>query len=386
MKSHIKGCCLTLAAATAVIAAGATPSRAAVGVREGIVVDTVPVIRTTQDEVHVVELPGQPTRRAGSLPRKASPMMPDGRVAWSVTTGRRPARKVRLYQIDPRTAEVEEMALHPAKELGTVNVAGVAGADPLFVFLSPSIRYRRGTGALEPGHLDGFPDLRILQTLNRGSETWYLAVGEALRSGQAPPLRLLHSRNGGLPWISVPAGTLDGAASIARSGEDLFLVHRNGPVLRFDVTTLRLEEDLSPMMRSGKIEYFSADAFSYWIVTEPRDGGDRSDLWKVERQTLDGGLFHAGALPAGFVPVADDGARIWFGSDDQPSSQPLIAADKHDTTAQAYSITGKHERRWRSFGRIVGVTVVAAVLVPVFAAVLVVGAPLWIPVIVASAM
>lgn len=374
------------AAAVISMAAAATPPMAAVGVREGIVVDGVPIIRTTQNEIHVVARPGTPTRRAGSLPRNASPMIDDGRVAWSVTTGRRAARNVRLFQIGLRGAEVSEMIMEPDEGLDRIDVTGIAGADPLFVFLGPSYRYRRTTGTLEAGHLDDHPGLEILQTLNLGEETWYLAADGTADSDEDRVLWLLYSRAGGPPWIKVPAGTFDASASISMSDGDLFLVHRTGPILRFGLRTLRLEEDLSPMMRPGSIEFFSADATDYWLVISPSEDGEDRDLWKIDRWSLDGGIFHTGAVPAGFVPVADDGSRIWFGATGG-NTRPLVAAAKSDTTAQAYAITGKHARRWRALGRGVRDTVLVVGVGAAAVAVAVVGtitAPIWVPIVVAN--
>jgi hypothetical protein len=361
-----------------------------VGVKEAIVVGDLLVVRTTQNEIHVVESPGVPTRRAGSLPRNSSPLVHDGQRAWSVTTGRGPASRVRLCEINPGDGSISMHNFPPSDDLGKINLAGVAGADPHFIFLSPSFRFRRSTGILEAGHLESFPELQVLRTLNDGDATWYLASTPFNGARGEADLWLLHSPSEAPQWLKVPAGTLSSSVSLAGIDGDLFLVHRAGPVLRFDKRTLRFKEDLTRMLRSGEIDFFSADGTSYWVVTateQPDQQEAELDFWIVDRETLDGGQFHAAAVPSGFAPLADDGSRIWFGAQGRSASQPLISVEKSGATAQAYSVTGKHARRWRAVGRAARTTVVGVglgVVVTAAVAVAIVTAPIWVPIAIAS--
>ncbi len=338
---------LTLAAS---LAAG-PPARAAVSVKGGLRLTTGPVIETSQRELQAIARPGTPTRRLGRLPRNASLPFPDGPLAWSVTLGEHDPREVRLFRIDPGQGRLETLRPSPAGLEGPVQISGVAGADPLFVYLRPDLRYRKRDGLLQRGHLETARDLEVLQTESRGEETWYLARDRA-EAGPGPRrLWLLYSLGGGPAWARAEAGEDRGCSRLAMDGSSVYLIQDWGRILRFGRASLRLEEDLTPMLRPGRIGFFSADEHFYWVQVGAREDGSGGDLWKVDRDVLDGAPVRLAAIPDGSAPFADDGERIWFASLEERTRRPLLSARKADGSTQAYAITGRHARHWREFGR-----------------------------------
>jgi hypothetical protein len=351
-------------AATLVVLAG-PPVHAAVRVTQGIFVGDALLTVTNQREVHTLEAPGRPATLMGRLPHRASNLVSDGEAAWAVTLGKRRPADVRLYQVHPARHTILELRAESSID-GRVVVRGVAGADARFVYLAPDLRIDPETGRLERLQLAPFPDLEVLRTVRRGVETDYLARDRAPADGQAARLWLLHSSDPGAAardddagWLRVEAGAATGPVDLQADDRNLFLVFEQGRILRFDRGSLRLAEDLGPMLRPGKIRFFAADETSYWVAQEtaaPADASagevepDAVSLWRIDRTVLDGGPFHAGDVPPGFLPLGAGRGRIFFGSTAHAAS-PLVAVSAADGASRAYSIRGLHARRWAAVGR-----------------------------------
>src|SRR5438034_599085 len=151
-----------------------------------------------------------------------------------------------------------------------------------------------------------------------GDESCYLARDRSGAEGMTARLWLLRSpdrdaatRADAAGWLKVEAGAAAGPVDLKADESNLFVVFEQGRILRFDRRALRLAEDLSPMLHPGRIRFFAADAQSYWVgqdgaraVEENETEPEAMTLWQIDRQVLDGGTFHAGAVPAGFEPLA----------------------------------------------------------------------------------
>jgi hypothetical protein len=336
-----------------------------------VVVGGRPLVRTQQRELYVVPEPGQPARLIGRLPGSASSLVADGEAAWAVTTGSLRWGRVRLFRVDGRGAIVESLRPRSSAISGLASIRGVAGADRHYVYLLPDLRYDRRLRRLEPGHIDEHPDLRVLRTLRRAGETWYLARDRRAASDGLFRLWLLHSRQG--HWLRVEAGATGERPRLEADETSLFLILAEGRMLRFDRRSLRLVEDLAPMLRGPEVGFFTADEQHYWV----QNGGS---LWRIERDILDGGVFVSDAVPAGFEPVAADGDRMWFGATETQDREPLLAVNKADTTVQSYRILTRGERRRRAFGS--GARDVAeAAGATVLGVAAVVTAPIWVPIV-----
>jgi hypothetical protein len=342
-----------LAAALAAVAG--FPAHAAVRVTQGVFVGEALLTVTNQREVHALEAPGRPATLMGRLPRRASNLVSDGAAAWAVTVGRQRPQNVRLYQVHPQRHTILELRAESSID-GRVVVRGVAGADARFVYLAPDLRMDPDTLRLERLHLAPFPDLEVLRTVRRGVGTDYLARDRAPAAGQTARLWLLHSSDPGAAervddagWLRVEAGAATGPVDLQADERNLFLVFEQGRILRFDRGSLRLAEDLGPMLRPGKIRFFAADATSYWIAQETGADEGAVSLFQIDRKVLDGGPFHAGDVPPGFLPLGAGRGRIFFGSIAHAAS-PLVAVSAADGASQAYSIRGLHARRWAVVG------------------------------------
>ena len=350
--------------ATVLFVLAGFPLFAAVKVVQGVAIGNVMLTVTNQREVHVLTAPGRPARLLGRLPRHTSPLVSDGMAAWAVTTGERQAPSLRLFQVHPAAQAVLEFRLEPPSIRGRVDVEGVAGADARYVYLKPDLRINLKTRVLERGQLAPFPGLEVLRALRRADETCYLARDRSASGGDAARLWLLRTaardastREDTTGWLKVEAGAASGSVDLKADEGSLFLVFEEGRVLRFDRGSLRLAEDLSPMLHPGRVHFFAVDARRYWVGQDEDAGGDTTrperkamTLWQIDREVLDGGAFHAAAVPAGFQPLDAGQGRIWFGSDAQRRRVPLVAVSQADGTAQAYSIRGVHARRWAATG------------------------------------
>ncbi len=351
--------------AAALVALSGCPLFAAVKIVQGVAIGNVVMTVTNQRDVYVLTAPGRPARLLGRLPRPASGLVSDGLAAWAVTTGERRAPSLRLFQAHPAAQAVLEYRLEPPSIRGRVGVEGVAGADARYVYLKPDLRVDLRNRVLERGHLAPFPDLEVLRTIRQGDETCYLAQDRSASGGEAARIWLLHSAFGDAAaredtagWLKVEAGAAAGSVDLKADEGSLFLVFAEGRILRFDRRSLRLAEDLSPMLHPGPIRFFAVDARSYWVGQDEDAGGatpgperETMTLWQIDREVLDGGAFHAGAVPAGFQPLDAGQGRIWFGSPGHRRRVPLVAVSQADGTAQAYSIRGIHARRWAAVGQ-----------------------------------
>src|SRR5436309_398169 len=353
------------ALATALFVLSGVPVFAAVKVVQGVAIGNVLFTVTSQREVHALTAPGRPARLMGRLPRHTSPLVSDGMAAWAVTVGRRAAPSVRLFQVHPAAQAVLEFRLEPPSIPGRVEVEGVAGADTRYVYLMPDLHIDLQKRLVERGHLVPFPDLEVLRALRAGDDTCYLARDRSGAEGMTARLWLLRSpdrdaatRADTAGWLKVEAGAAAGPVDLKADESNLFVVFEQGRILRFDRRALRLAEDLSPMLHPGRIRFFAADAQSYWVgqdgaraVEENETEPEAMTLWQIDRQALDGGTFHAGAVPAGFEPLATGQGRIWFGSREHRRHVPLIAVSEADGTARSYPIRAMHARRWAAAGQ-----------------------------------
>ncbi len=350
---------------------------ATVRAREGVLADQTPIIRTSQGELYVFNAPGTPGNRIGRLPRRASEMVFDGNDTWAVTTGRRSPHKVRAFRISPASRSVEDIAPAIVDTPNRIRIEGVAGSDGRHLFLLPRYRFDIRNRRLEVGHLDHRPDLTVVRTLRRAGQTWYLAVGPTTGQDGKRPVRLLHSAGVGAEMLEVEAGETAGDISWQWDRDNLFLIYDNRQILRFHRSTLRLAEDLGPMLKSDEIALFVPDSDSYWVHGA---GG----LCRMERDILDGGRFISEGVPDGFIPLVVDENHIWFGAVQRGNRTPVISVAKGDGTTQSYTIRGRHSRGFRRTAHfVVGVPVAAAAVVVVIA-VGVVTAPIWIPLMLAQ--
>ncbi|MCI0657925.1 MAG: hypothetical protein L0170_12780 [Acidobacteria bacterium] len=352
-----------------VIAASGIPfGHAAVSVPEGVKLFQGPLFQTSQRELFVISQPGSPARRLGRLPKGFSPPVYGGDVAWSVTTGTLPVSKIRLFRISPM-ARLEPIVPDPGILEGKATISSVAGTDGRFLYLRPSLRYSLDRTRLESGHFEGDPTLEIVQVVEAGDQAWYLAQDRQCEGGGPRSAHLVHAW-GEAEMATVEVGEVEEAQRILLDQGALYLIQASGRVLRFDSGSLRLAEDLSPMLR-GRIGFFSADAEHYWVQSLSSGSGSGSVLWRIDRDTLDGAPVRLAGIPAGFEPLADDGQRIWFTSASERHSQPILAVAKADGATQGYAITGRHARHWKKFGRDVGqgsvVALEAVALVPIVA-------------------
>jgi len=353
--------------ATLLVALAGGPLFAAVKVTQGVAVGDVVFTVTSQRDVYALTAPGRPARLLGRLPRRASELVSDGLAAWAVTTGERQAPSLRLFQVQPASQAVLEYRLEPPSIGGRVRVDGVAGADARYVYLKGNLRIDLLNRVVERGHLPAFPDLEVLGSARREQETCYLARDRS--AGEAGRLWLLHSggrdaasRTDTDGWLKVEAGAAARDVSLKADDGSLFLIFAEGRVLRYDRRSLRLAEDLSPMLRPGPIRFFAVDAHNYWVGQDQEAGGGTPGagqqsqapaamtLWRIDREILDGGAFHAGAVPAGFRPLDAGLGRIWYGSSAERHRVPLVAVSQADGTARSYSIRGIHARRWAAVG------------------------------------
>lgn len=378
---------MTWIAKTTFIAASAfvlsAPALANVRVTEGLTVAGTPLLVTSQGEVYAIAGVASPARLIARLPRRASPLVPSANEAWAVETGRQRAADVRLYRIDLASEGMESIEPAHSSIDGRIQVDGIAGADARFVYLLPDGRFDRESRMMRPGHFEQAPDLQVLRVLVRGERTWYLARDREPDSSGQVRLCLLHDSIWNQNGLRVMAGIDEGPVDLHADERNLFLVFESGRVLRFDNSSLRLLEDLSPMLRAEPIRFFAADDRSYWVGTRTadEDGSGRLTLWRIDRGTLDGAPVHAESLPEGYAPLGATDTALWFGALDQPEASPIVAIDKGDLTARAYSVRGVHERRWRAFGRgaadVGEATAMGVVMVPVVA-LAVVTFPFWI--------
>ena len=378
---------MTWIAKTTFIAAGAlawsAPALAKVSVTQGLSVAGTPLLLTNQGEVYSIAAAEAPARRLGRLPGHASSLVPSGQDAWAVVTGRQRAAAVRLYRIDAATGGIESIVPSHSSIDGPIEVDGLAGADSRFVYLLPDGRFDRDRQEILPGHLDAEPGLQLLRVLVRGERVWYLARDRQPDPSGLVHLWLLHDSIWNDQGLRVMAGVENGPVDLYSDDRNLFLVFEAGRVLRFDSASLRLLEDLSPMLRSEPIQFFAADGSHYWVGTRgAAEGGEvRRALWRIERDNLDGAPLHAESLPEGYVPLVATEETLWFGSLERPDANPVVAVDKGDLTARTYGVRGVHARRWRAFGRGALNTgeraLIITAAVPVVA-VAIVTAPLWI--------
>ena len=201
----------------------------------------------------------------------------------------------------------------------------------------------------------------MLRTLRHGGSTDYLARDRAPGDGQAARLWLLHSgdpaaaaREDEAGWLRSEAGAASGPVDLQADDRNLFVVFEEGRILRFDRGSLRMAEDLGPMLHPGRIRFFAADETNYWVGLETAAKGDADgagdtgavSLWQIDRRVLDGGVFHAGDVPSGFLPLGAVRGRIFFGSSARRAPSPLVAVSAADGASRAYSIRGLHARRW----------------------------------------
>jgi len=105
---------------------------------------------------------GQPGRRIGRLPSKASQMVFDGEATWSVTTGSRSVRRTRIFRVTTPNVQLDELRPIQAGELKNIAPTGVSGSDGRYLCMLPRYRYDLQSGRLEEGHLPERPDLTIL--------------------------------------------------------------------------------------------------------------------------------------------------------------------------------------------------------------------------------
>jgi hypothetical protein len=277
--------------------------------------------------------------------------------------------KIRLFRISPMARRLEPIVPDPGILEGEASISSVAGTDGHFLYLRPNLRYSLEQARLESGHFHGAPTLEIVQVIEAGDQAWYLANDRPCLGGGPRSTHLVHARDGG-GMASVEVGEVEESQRILLNQGALYLIHDSGRVLRFDSGSLRLVEDLSPMIR-GRIGFFSADTEHYWVQTLSSGSASGSVLWRIDRDTLDGTPARLAGIPAGFDPLADDGQRIWFTSASERHSQPILAVAKADGATQAYAITGRHARHWKKFGHDVGqgsvVALEAVALVPIVA-------------------
>ena len=356
--------------ATLVIgASGIAFSHAAVSIPEGARLAQGPLFQTSQREIFVISQPGSPAQRLGRLPKNASPPVAVGSLAWSVTTGTLPVRRIRLFRISPVARGLQPIAPDPGILQGEVTVQGIAGADTSFLYLRPALRYSFDRDRLESGHLDADPALEIVQVIESGAQAWYLAQDRPCEGGGPRASYLIHAW-GETEGARVEVGEAEETQRILLDESALYLVHESGRVLRFERGSLRLAEDLSPMVR-GRVGFFSADPEHYWVQTLGEGPGAGSTLWRIDRDTLDGSPQKLAVIPEGFGPVADDGRSIWFASAVKRHSRPILSVAKADGVTQAYTITGRHARQWKQFGADVGqgsvVALEVAMMVPIVA-------------------
>jgi len=385
--------------AAALFVVSGCPVFAAVRVVQGVAVGNTLFTVTNQREIHALTAPGRPARLLGRLPRHASTLVSDGTAAWAVTVGRRSAPSLRLFQVHPAAQAVLELRLEPPSIPGRVSVTGVAGADGHYVYLSPDLRVDLKSRVVERGHLAAFPDLEVLRTMREGEISVYLTRDRAASDGKEERLWLLRSTAADAParadasdWLKVEAGASPGTVDLKADDASLFVVFDEGRVLRFDRRSLRLAEDLTPMLHPGRIRFFGVDARSYWVgqdgggADDQGDTGDRDDgerppmtLWRIDRDVLDGGEYHASAVPEGFEPLDAGQGRIWFGAERHRRHVPLVAVSQDDGTAQSYALRGIHARRWAATGQgfeAAGEVVVMGGVVTVFLGI--VTLPIWI--------
>lgn len=378
---------MTWIAKTTFIAASAlafsAPALAHVRVTEGLTVAGTPLLVTSQGEVYSITGASAPARLLGRLPGRASAPVPSGEEAWAVDTGRRHASNVHLYRIDLASEGLETIVPAHTSIDARIQVDGIAGADKRFVYLLPDGRFDRESRELQPGHFDQAPDLRVLRVLVRGERTWYLARDREPDSSGQVRLCLLHESIGNPQGLRVMAGIEEGPVDLYSDDRNLFLVFEAGRVLRFDSSSLRLLEDLSPMLGAKRIRFFAADSRNYWVGTIPADANGDAPLalWRIERSNLDGAPLHAESLRPGYVPLGATDDALWFGAADKPEASPVMAIQKGDLTARAYAVRGLHERHWRAFGRgaadVGETTLIAVAAVPVVA-LAIVTSPIWI--------
>ena len=378
---------MTWIAKTTFIAASAlafsAPALANVRVTRGLTVAGTPLLVTSQGEVYAITGASTPARLLGRLPGRASALVPSDQEAWAVDTGRRRAADVHLYRVDLASEGLETITPAHGSIEARVQIDGIAGADKRFVYLLPDGRFDRESRELQRGHFDKAPDLQVLRVLAQGERTWYLAREREPDSSGEARLCLLHDSIGNQQGLRVMAGIEEGPVDLYSDERNLFLVFESGRVLRFDSSSLRLLEDLSPMVGAKRIRFFAADRSSYWVGTRQDEGDGEGPLalWRIERSNLDGAPLHAESLPEGYAPLGATDAALWFGAADKPEASPILAIDKGDLTARAYAVRGVHERRWRAFGRgaaDVGETSLIVVGAIPLVALAVVTFPIWI--------
>jgi hypothetical protein len=371
------------------------PALARVSVRQGLSVGGTPLFVTSQREIFVIGASDAPARRLGRLPRHASPLVSSGLEAWAVRTGRQSAESIQLYRVEPSAQDIERLSPRSSSVDGPIDVDGIAGADSHHVYLLPDGRFDRQTEEIQGGHLDEHPDLQVLRVHTRGERVWYLARDRRPEVGGIVQLWLLHDSFWNAHGLRVVAGVEDGPADLIVDDRDLFVVSGASRVLRFDQASLRLVEDLGPMLRGGPVDFFVADDSHYWVGTrhagrapdeDDESADERADrashvLWRIERENLDGGPFHAEAVPGDFVPLGATGETLWFGALETRHATPVMAVGKWDGASRTYGIRGKHARFWRGFGRgalNVGEGAALFVIAVPFVAVAIVTLPLWI--------
>jgi hypothetical protein len=311
-------------------------------------------------------------------------LVSDGKAAWSVKTGEMSPRRMRVYRLQSEGAAFETIRPRFPSDMGRVRITGLAGVDPRFLYLQSGVRYDIEKNLLERGHLDIYPEIEVFQTVIHGVETWYLA--RDVESGGAAPARvwLLYSLRGGTAWNRVEVGHHFEAPRLEADAANLFLISKQGRILRFDKRSLRLMEDLSPMLPESEIIFFSADERYFWVQTIDQGADTSGRLWRIDRDVLDGTLFQADPVPHGFLPLIDDGGRLWFAALDRRSGEPLISVDKEGASTQPYGITGRHARHWRNFGlglARTGIVVTEIAAGAVLVAGVIVTAPIWIPIV-----
>jgi hypothetical protein len=352
----------------------ASPAVAKVSVSQGISVDGAPLVVTSQREVYVIPAAGAPAQRLGRVPHRSSPLVSSGPEAWAVKAGRQRGESIRLYRVAPTAGEVEKITPASSSIEGRVRVEGVAGADTRYVYLLPDGRFDRQREEIQPGHLDAHPNLQVLRVHTRGEQAWYLARDREPDADGVIRLWLLHDSFWNDGALRVAAGVDGGPVDLSFDDHNLFLVFESGRALRFDCGSLRLLEDLSPMMRDERIDFFAADDRYYWV-------GTSRALWRIERDNLDGGPFHVGALPDGFAPLGATEDDIWFGALESSDANPVVAVNKGDATSRSYGVRGRHARFWRRFGRGAATAGEGAAMVAIYVPVVAIGIvtfPIWI--------
>lgn len=343
-----------------------TAASADVSVEEIVALGDSVFLRTHQREIRGVFDPDRPARLLGRVRSGTSPFASDGdNAAWASTTGLQRQDRVRLYQLQAGHAGLIEARPKESSDLPRrLRIGGVAGADADHVYLRGGLRYDRMADRLERGHLPVAPDLEVRQTLAAPGAFHYLA-----RAAGGTVVLLRHAPGEG--WVQRPLADAGPAARLARHGDDLFL-ETGVTILRLDPTDLRVVEDLTPMLPEGRLRWFSADATSYWLGVPA--SGEGLELWRIDREILDGAPVPLASVPRGFVPLADEEDAIWFASVNHRRDEPLLSVSKIDGATRRYELDGIHGRRLRRGAEAVAIAAVVAPLA-------IVSAPAWIPLV-----